>query len=379
MPQPRNVFLFTDSSGYGGAEKALLTLIQGLNRELWSPTLVFHPSSGIEPLLAGAAAASCELISIPAMPEGLDGARRSLRFSATLRRRRPHVFHAHLTWPLACKFGLAAAVASRVPAVVATHQLVPPFRLRRRALLQQRLLGSRVGRQIAVSAEVAKRLEALFGWPGRKVTIVHNGVRVPTQRAVPDPSLRAELLRDQRAVVLVPARLDPLKGHDFLFEAARALEGVQVVLAGDGPERGRLQALAEELEIASRVSFLGFREDMPQLLVCSDVVVLPSLAEGLPLAVLEAMAAGAPLVATAIGGTDEALADGVTGLLVPPRDVAALAAAVTRVLADPQEAQRRADAAAERVRTEFSADMMVAQVESIYTELLDGEERHAHG
>lgn len=379
MPPPRNVFLFTDSSGYGGAEKALLTLIHGLNRDLWSPTLVFHRSTGIEPLVAGAEAASCELIAVPTMPEGLAGACRSLPFAAILRRRRPHVFHAHLTWPLACKFGLAAAVASRVPAVLATHQLVPPFRLRRRALLQQRLLGSRVGRQIAVSRDVAKRLEALFGWPDRKITIVHNGVHAPAQRPAPDPTLRAELLRDQRAVVLVPARLDPLKGHDVLFEAARALEGVQVVLAGDGPERGRLQTLAEELGIASRVSFLGFRDDMTQLLVCSDVVVLPSLAEGLPLVVLEAMAAGAPLVATAIGGTDEALVDGVSGLLVPPRDAAALAGAVTRVLADPQEARRRADAAAARVRAEFSADTMVARMESIYTELLDGAERDARG
>jgi glycosyltransferase involved in cell wall biosynthesis len=97
----------------------------------------------------------------------------------------------------------------------------------------------------------------------------------------------------------------------------------------------------------------------------------------LPLAVLEAMAAGVPLVATAIGGTDEAVVDGVTGLLVPPSDAAALARAVERVLADPREARDRADAAAERVKTDFSADTMAARVESIYTELLEGGEHDA--
>ena len=144
------------------------------------------------------------------------------------------------------------------------------------------------------------------------------------------------------------------------------------MLVGDGPERRRLQALAHELGIAERVAFLGFREDVPRLLESADVVVLPSLAEGLPLAVLEAMAAGTPLVATAIGGTDEAVVDGVTGLLVPPGDASALAAAVNRVLNEPEEARQRAEAAAARVASDFTADQMVVKVESVYNELLDG-------
>jgi len=151
---------------------------------------------------------------------------------------------------------------------------------------------------------------------------------------------------------------------------SKLLANVSVVLAGEGPERARLEQLAEKLGVSARVTFLGFRSDIPQLLACADVVVLPSLAEGLPLAVLEAMSAGTPLVATAIGGTDEAVTDGVTGLLVPPRDGNALAEAVERVLADPEKAQRRADAAAARVATEFGVERMVARVESVYDEQL---------
>jgi glycosyltransferase involved in cell wall biosynthesis len=277
-----------------------------------------------------------------------------------------------LTWPLACKFGLAAALTAKVPAVVATYQLVPPFVLTRRARFQQRLLGARVGGLIAVSLDTAVRLEALFGWPREKIRVVHNGIPVTPRRSGADEDLRAQVPRGHEAVVLVPARLDPLKGHEFLFEAARELAGIQVVLVGDGPERRRLQALAHELGIAERVTFLGFREDVPRLLEAADVVVLPSLAEGLPLAVLEAMAAGTPLVATAIGGTDEAVVDGVTGLLVPPGDASALAAAVNRVLKEPEEARQRAEAAGARVASDFTADQMVAKVESVYDELLDG-------
>jgi glycosyltransferase involved in cell wall biosynthesis len=374
---PRHVFFFIDSSDFGGAEKALLTLIRGLDGERWSPSLVFHPTAALQPLVDEASAASCELIPVPAMPEGLAGAARAASFARLLRRRRPDVFHAHLTWPLACKFGLAAAVASRIPAVLATYQLVPPFELTRRARLQQRLLGSHVHRRVAVSEDTADQLQALFGWPRDKIAVVHNGVPLPPPAPV-DPELRAHLLREHRAVLLVPARLDPLKGHEFLLQAAASLEGVQVVLAGDGPERPRLERLAAELGLTGRVTFLGFREDMPRLLACADVVVLPSLREGLPLALLEAMAAGTPIVATAIGGTVEAVEDEVTGLLVPPCDAAALATAVERVLADPVGARRRADAGAERVASLFTADRMVESVEALYESLLaDGSRRAA--
>jgi glycosyltransferase involved in cell wall biosynthesis len=374
---PRHVFFFIDSSDFGGAEKALLTLIRGLDRELWSPSLIFHPTAALEPLLEGSAAASCELIPVPVMPEGRAGAGRAVSFTRMLRGRRPDVFHAHLTWPLACKFGLAAAVASRTPAVLATHQLIPPFTLTRRAWFQQRLLGSAVGRRIAVSEDTSQRLQDLFGWPREKIAVVHNGVPLPPKPVPVDPDLRAELVHEDRAVLLVPARLDPLKGHEILFEAVRSLERVQVILAGDGQERTRLERLADELGLSARVTFLGFRDDMPRLLACADVVVLPSLREGLPLALLEAMATGKPVVATAIGGTDEAVEDGITGFLVPPGDAGALAAAVERALDDPAEAQRRAAAGAERVASLFTADQMVKRTEALYEELLGSGSRRA--
>jgi glycosyltransferase involved in cell wall biosynthesis len=142
-------------------------------------------------------------------------------------------------------------------------------------------------------------------------------------------------------------------------------------VAGEGPERAALEAEARALGVGDRVSFLGFRPDTPSLLASADLFVLPSLIEGLPLSVLEAMAAGCPVVATAAGGTGEIVQDRVTGLLVPPADAEALAAAMQELLRDRPLAARLAGAGRDRVRREFSAAATARSVMSVYDELLE--------
>jgi glycosyltransferase involved in cell wall biosynthesis len=370
MTAPRRVFFFTDSPAFGGAEQAMLTLLQALDPARWSSTLLYHSSPGSRPLVEAAARAGVPTVAVPPMPEGLVGARRLLPFVAFVRRRRPDVFHAHLTWPLACKFALAGALLARVPAVVGTHQLVPTFTMTRPTRLQQRVLGRRVGRYIAVSEDTRRQLLEIFDWPPEKIVVVPNVVAPVEPDTPPDEALRARLLRGHAAVALVPARLDVQKGHRYLLDAVSRMNGVHVVFAGDGPERGALEARVRELDIERHVTFLGFREDVPRLMRCSDVVVLPSLFEGLPVSVLEAMAARIPVVATAIGGTDEVVVDGVTGLLVPPRDAGALAAAIERVVSDRRLAASLSDAGAVRVAEEFGVEQMVTRVEAVYAGLL---------
>jgi glycosyltransferase involved in cell wall biosynthesis len=171
-------------------------------------------------------------------------------------------------------------------------------------------------------------------------------------------------------VVLTVARLDEQKGHCYLLEAAAQVPEAQFVLAGDGPLRASLEAQARSLGVEDRVKFLGYRSDIADLLADCDVFVLPSLYEGLPLSILEAMSAGKPVIATHIGGTDEAVIAGETGLLVPPADSAALAAAIRSLLTDRPLAQRLATAGRARVAQEFSAAKMVQQVIAVYDELL---------
>ena len=142
------------------------------------------------------------------------------------------------------------------------------------------------------------------------------------------------------------------------------------VIAGEGPERRSLEARARALELDGRVVFLGYRNDPADLLSACDLFVLPSLFEGFPLSVLEAAAAGRPVIATAVDGTVEAVRHGETGLLVPPADPAALAAAINALLRDPALAFRLGAAAKIHAYREFSADRMIEQVTESYDELL---------
>jgi glycosyltransferase involved in cell wall biosynthesis len=165
------------------------------------------------------------------------------------------------------------------------------------------------------------------------------------------------------------ARLDAQKGLLHLVEAARAVPAAVFLIAGEGPERTDLEAAARRSAVEDRVRLLGPRDDVPALLAACDVFVLPSLFEGAPLAILEAMAAGRPVVASRIGGVDELLLDGVTGLLVPPADPAALAGAILRLIATPALRVRLADAGRERARA-FDAPAMARAVMALYDEVV---------
>lgn len=367
----RSVYFFTDSRELGGAEQALLFLIEALDRRAWQPTLLYHDLPAVAPLAERASQLGAKVRAVPEMPLGLVGARRVPGLVRELRRSRPSVFHAHLTWPLAAKYGLLAAVLARVPAVVATVHLFPQFRLDRSNYLQERLLAMGVDRYIAVSKAIAGQLADAFHWPPEKIEIVHNAVRSERFRVAPDPELRQQLAGDvDRPIVLTVARLDVQKGLDVLLKAAARVPEARFVVAGDGPQRGSLESQADELGLGDRLVFLDQRSDIPQLLAASDLFVLPSLYEGTSLAVLEAMAAGKALVSSAIGGTDELVVDGESALLVPRGDPGALAAAIRRLLADSVLRARLGAAARERAETVFSAAATVARVTSVYEDVL---------
>jgi glycosyltransferase involved in cell wall biosynthesis len=174
----------------------------------------------------------------------------------------------------------------------------------------------------------------------------------------------------ERPVVLTPARLNKQKGHSYLLEAVALVPEAVFVLAGDGPERANLERQARELGLDNRVLFLGYRQDIPDLLASCDLFVLPSLFEGFSLSILEAMAADKPVIASRIGGNAEAVVHGKTGILVPPASPTALAAAIRTVLSDQGLAQRLAAAGKARVYQKFSAAIMVQRVTQIYEEIL---------
>jgi glycosyltransferase involved in cell wall biosynthesis len=367
----RSIFFYTDSRVLGGAENAMLMLLESLDQERWRPTLLLDDAAGIEPLLERAAELEVPVRRVPPLPLGLTGARRVPALARLLRRERPDVFHAHMSSPVACKWALAAAVLARVPAVLGTVQVgqyEPPSRS---ASWQLRLLARGVDRYLAVSRDIATELVERLGWPAEKIEVVYNAVDAERFAVAAPPGLRQQLGGNKtRSLVLTAARLDAQKGHPVLLEAAIQVPDAVFVLAGDGPERQNLEELAGRLGVADRVRFLGRRGDVPNLLAACDVFALPSLYEGSSLAVLEAMAAGKALVSSAIGGTDELIEDGRSGLLVPPGDPEALAGALRRLLADRELRASLAGRARERVERDLTRERMAERVEATYRQLL---------
>ena len=222
-----------------------------------------------------------------------------------------------------------------------------------------------------MSEAVASQLRDDFGISASKIEVVHNGITTQSFAHPRSAALRDTLTGGHRGpVVLTVARLDQGKGHADLLDAARLVPEALFVFVGDGPERASLESKARELGVADRIVFLGERQDVPALLACADLFVLPSLSEGLPLSVLEAMAADVPVIATAIPGVDEVITHGRTGLLATPNAPASLASAILLICTRPEEGRVLASAAREHVRAAFSTERMVARVASVYEEVL---------
>lgn len=278
------------------------------------------------------------------------------------------VVHCHHYTPFV--YGMLAACTCPGSRVVYTehgrYHDGPPSLKRR---LANQLFGRLPGRFFAVSDDLREHL-LREGFSPSRMHVNHNGIDVgelPGQAA--RTAARAELgLQDGDFVVGTVARLHPVKDLGTLVKACalRKDAGQRLVLVGDGEDREALEQLARELEATDNVLFAGQREDARTLLPAFDVFVNCSIIEGISVTVLEAMAAGVPVVATAVGGTPEIVSDGATALMVDSRAPEALAAAIGRLRDDPVLAGTLRDAARRRVEDEFSTERMVERYVDAY-------------
>ncbi len=233
------------------------------------------------------------------------------------------------------------------------------------------LYNRRVDGVVAISRSVVDcLLEA--GVNRRSIRLIYSGIDPLPFRALSSAEQRA----NDSAVVAMLAVLEERKGHRFLLDAARVLKDrgrkIRYVFAGDGSHKSQIQRMVQTLGLRDEVSFLGFIKDVPRFLSSIDVLVLPSLFEGLGVAALEAMAAGKPVVATRVGGLAESIIDGETGFLVPPQDGIALADSIEKLVADPSMARAMGLKGAARVQSSFTIEQMASQNEAYYYALLDG-------
>ncbi|MCB0881602.1 MAG: glycosyltransferase [Thermoleophilia bacterium] len=290
-----------------------------------------------------------------------------------LRRHRVDVLHSHMygsnVWaPILGRLG-------GVPVVVATEHSWTYEGQRIRKLLDRFWVGRGVDAFVAVSPEDARRMAEIEKVPAGKIRMIPTGLlRDPDDLASAPATVRDELgLGRGVPVVGAVGHLRPMKAIDVLVDAfARVLERVpdaHLIIAGDGPLRPDIEAQIAALGVGARVHLLGVREDVPAVLASSDVVAMPSDSEGSPIALIEAMTAGRAVVATRVGGVPAILDEGRCGVLVPPRDPAALADAVESLLADPQRAARLGRVAATRARGEYGIAHIAGRWSDLYREL----------
>jgi glycosyltransferase involved in cell wall biosynthesis len=237
---------------------------------------------------------------------------------------------------------------------------------------------------VLVNAEAVKEWLIGEGYDPAKIIVIPNGVELSRFERVngAESPFRSLGIPDGAPVVLVVSRLNPLKGIESFMQAAalvaQEFPTVRFVIAGDTNPNERwywstLTSLTVTLGLTERLTFAGLRRDVPQLLAAATISVMPSLNEALSNVVLESMAAGAPVVATRVGGTPEAIADDVNGLLVPPGDPRAMANAMAALLGDRSRARRLGDAARQSIHERFSMERMASATAQLYEALLTGQ------
>jgi sugar transferase (PEP-CTERM/EpsH1 system associated) len=366
---PIQVVQLVTTLNVGGLEKVVFDLVSRRTQRVFDARVVCLDTSG----LIGKA---LEDLRVPLETIGTGGSvpRRILRLARRLRQLRPHVVHTHN--PQAHLHGALAARLAGVPVVVHTKHGRELAQGRLVAVLS-RLASAWTSRFVAVSEDAARVAMDVEHVPPRKVLVIHNGVDVDRFSATGTGAART----GRRAVTV--GRLDPIKDQLTMLRALRLvvneLPDFRLDIVGDGPSRPGLAAESESLGLVDHVCFHGYQAQVGPLLAAADVFVLSSISEGVPLALLEAMASGLPAVATDVGGTREVVVPGETGYLVPSGSPEALARAILDIEAQPGARDRMGRAARRRVEEQFNLRTVVARYEDLYLQCLGQDLPDARG
>jgi len=374
VPRRRKVFFLLDSLNVGGTETQAVELARRLDPVRYDVTLGCLRARG--PLLEKLTGSAVDLREF--YPKGgVDspgGIYQMLRLAMFLRRGGFQIVHTHDLY--ANLLGIPAAVLARVPVIISSQRDLAHldlYRTRRRVWLRR--LQNLSTAVLTNANAVRDAVMAEKGIAASKIRVIYNGVDLERFSAkARDRSWLAPNAGQEKWIVLVGNMHSDVKGHPCLIAAAgtvaREFPGVRFVLAGDGEVRPDFEQQVAQLGLQSNFLFLGRRDDVPRVLACCDIAVLPSKAEGLPNAVLEYLAAGLPTVASRVGGNAEIVQDGKTGLLVPPDHPSALAEALLRLLRDPGFAVNLGSHGRDYVTSEFSFRRMIENTDQLYTELL---------
>lgn len=372
--RPLKVLTLTNFVEGGGAERWSVALAQALDRTRFEPWVCASRADPSETTRALTAAGIPMLLLGRGRGRSLQPAK-WLPLLRLLRRERVDILHAHKFH--SNMWAVVIGRLARVPVVIATEHTWSYRGQPMRRLLDRWLIGTLASAFVAVSRRDAQSMAEIEHVARRKIRVIHNGLAPrPESLGAPDGAgVRGELgIPAHAPVISTVCVLRPQKALDVLVDAFAIVTTrhpeARLLIAGHGPEREGLEARARERGVAERVLFLGRRDDVDDILAATDVFALSSRYEGLPLAVLEAMAAGCPVVATAVGGLPE-IAEGGSMVLVPPADPPALASALQRLVEAPGERAVLGNRARARIEESFTFEGSIRRWEGLYLELYD--------
>lgn len=368
MKEKINIMHILHSFDAGGLEEVVINLINNLNPSLFNIGVCSLTKGGAFKNRIGHGIKIFELNK----KEGNDYLI-PFRLMKLFRQQKVQIVHTH-NWGTLCEGALGAKLA-HIPILL--HQehgtVISVIKNKKRRILTIKFLFSYVENQvIAVSNILRQAIIEFLNIDKSKIITIHNGIEINKFDIIIDKtSKRKELgLMDDDIVVGTIGRLASVKNQKVLIQAIRyllnRLPKIKLILIGKGPLEEELKIFTQNLNLTSKVLFLGQRDDIPELLKIMDVFTLPSLHEGISITLLEAMASGTPVIATDVGGNSEVVINGETGILIPPNDPIRLAEAINDIIKDKNKATLYAQAAKVQIKNKFSLEKMVEKYENLY-------------
>jgi len=359
----------------GGTEGQLVRLATGLDRERFEPSVICLSTAGPyrEPLeAAGIRVEVAGFRGFTTFRNPRQVAIELMHLYRFMRRVKPTIVHGFLFW--AYVIGAYAAWCARVPIFISSRRSLGYHKMRMDFRAME-WVANRVTRLVVANSETVRQDSIRQeGLPPEMTRVIYNGLDPACFASAASTHIRTSLQIPAGATLFaVISNFIHYKGHATFLEAwaivVRRYPKAIALLVGEGPTRVGHEATVQSMGLDANIRFLGTRQDVPDILATIDALVHPSDEEGFSNAILEAMAAGKPVVATAVGGNPEAIVEGETGHLVPTRDGGALAEAILRLMDDPEKARAFGRAGRRRVEERFTEDRMVAQYDALYTEL----------
>ncbi|HOX54459.1 MAG: glycosyltransferase [Candidatus Omnitrophica bacterium] len=364
-----NVLHIVEDLSIGGVEELLRIIAMGLNREKYNVYVCCIEEGGQTAKELMEAGIKVDILGMKSYHNLFN----ILRLKKYIKERKIDIIHSHMYF--ANTFGRIAALLAGTPVLISTSYSTY-YEFKRRNILMINFLSKFTDRIIAASNSIKEFAVKQQRIPADKFQVIYDCASTDKfSKHVDSFAVKRALgIDSDYQVVGCVARLNEVKGHAYLIRAAKEVlknnPRIKFLLVGDGPLRQELEQLSVQLGIKDNVIFVGSRRDIPEMLAAMDIFVLPSaLREGCPLSILEAMAMSKPVVASRLGGIPEEIEDGKSGILVPPKDSAALADAIIKLLSDKNLSVTMGKAGRKIFEEKFSKEVMLNKLESLYDEL----------